>query len=169
VIGSNRDTQEPLVKAAKAYIVIAGLAIVAAAATRPPRRRAVNPLERDPEVPETGPDPEHVGQEGFAWPMEDRFRNPADFQRALELLGYELDVDGDVLGDRTKATVEAFKLDWNVVTRQAYLGPLLGTGGFIDLPTVPAIAGALHHQRVRGEDWFEIVNEALELSKPEVG
>ena len=156
-------------KAAKAYIVIAGLAIVAAAASRPPRRRAVNPLERDPELPEPGPDPEHVGDEGFEWPMQDRFRAPVDFQRALDQLGYEVDVDGNVLGDRTMAALEAFKLDWNVVTRHSYMGAELPGTGFIDMPTVPAIAGALLQQRTQGRDWFHLVNEALELSKPEVG
>lgn len=155
--------------ATKAYIVIAGLAIVAAAASRPARRRAVNPLERDPELPEPGPDPEHVGDEGFEWPMKKRFATPAAFQKGLQTLGYQVPLDGDVLGDETQAAVGAFKLDWNVVTRQTYLGPELDTHGYIDLPTVPALAGALHTQSDRGLGWFDIVNEALESSKPEVG
>ena len=112
---------------AKAYIVIAGLAIVAAAASRPARRRAINPLERDPEQPEPGPDPDHVGMEGFDWPMRNRFHDPLDFQKGLTALGYEVPLDGDVLGDDTAAAVAAFKLDWNVVTRQSYMGPELPT------------------------------------------
>ena len=152
-----------------AYIVIAGLAVAAAAASRPARRRAMNPLERDVKPLDESPEPEHVGQDGFKWPMQDRFNGPADFQKAMVALGYELPTDDDVLGPETQAAVAAFKLDWNVVVRHVEIGEDLGSGGFIDLPTVPAIAGALHLQRSRGQNWFDIVSENLELSKPEVG
>lgn len=152
----------------RGYVVLAGLALLAAASSQQRRReRALNPLEREKQN-EALP-PAHVGRDQFEWPMRDRFSEPASFQRGLRDLGYEVDIDGNVLSDETTGAVHAFQLDFNVATQVFELGDQVETTGYLDAQTVQAIAAALDSQSTRNTDWFNTVGEALDRLRPEVG
>jgi hypothetical protein len=157
-------------RASQAYVVFAGLAVIAAAASRPVRRRASNPLDqRSDAATEQERSPAHVGLEGFSWPEDLGLRDPGDLQKALESLGYEVPMDDGPLSDAFRSAVKAFQLDWNVVVRQDGPGEPLPLSGLVDLGTMAAIVDAVKSQRNQGREWFALVSDSLERSKPEVG
>jgi len=153
----------------RGYVVLAGLALLAAASAEQRRRRQtpLNPLDQakaDQALP-----PAHVGLKGFEWELKDRFAEPVSFQKALRELGYDVELDGDVLSEATRQAVTSFQVDWNVATQAFELGPVVDTEGYIDAGTVQAIAAALDATVEYNAEWFNIVSEALELLRPEVG
>ena len=152
----------------KGYVVLAGLALLAAASARPKRReRVLNPLDQEKE--NNALPPAHVGRDQFEWPLRERFADPIAFQRAYAELGYEVEIDGNVLSDETRAVTQAFQVDWNVVTQAFDVGAQVEPTGYIDVETVHAIAGALDGQNGQNTSWFNIVGEALDRLRPEVG
>ena len=153
----------------RGYEVLVGFALLAAAAAEQRRRRKapLNPLEQakiDQALP-----PAHVGSPGFEWESEGRFPEPVSFQKALRELGYEIELDGDVLTDASRDAFISFQVDWNVVTQAFEIGRPVDPHGYIDVPTIAAIAGALDATSEYNSEWFNIVSESLELLRPEVG
>jgi len=154
----------------RAYVVLAGLALLAAAKASPRRRReALNPVDRNARAnAPDAPAPVHVGEPGFEHPFEDTYPDVEAFQRALAELGYSVEADGDVSSDACMGEIRAFQLDWNVLARHDGIGQPVEIHGVLDLPTVTAVVGAVTLQRRRQWNWFDIVEETLERAKPEV-
>lgn len=156
----------------KTYMVVAAVALLAAAASRPARRRTRNPLSLGKKPPTPALDtPKHVGMPDYVrWPLYERFADGPTFQRAFRTLGYEVPKGLDILDDAMQEIVAAFKLDFNTVTEEEYLGhSLKDARGLLDDETIYAVAAALDLQKERDEDWFQHVDLALHAAKPEVG
>lgn len=147
-------------KMTSTYVLVAGLAVVLAASSRPKRHRP-SALAKNPSQPSRA----HVGVEDYRWPRRKRWPTPKALQLAFADLGYDPGDSGDALDLPTVAAVRDFQLDYNLVSDMVkHLGDRVPTDGLICGKTIEALVRAS-----RQPCWTEMVYEAIERAKPEVG